>query len=273
MLQMNVADGVHRIDDAHTNWYLVEDDRQLTVVDTGVPRSWESLQAALAELGRKPADIAAVVLTHAHFDHLGFAERARVELNVPVYVHENDVPLTRHPHQYAHERARTAYLATQPRALPYVLGFARTRAWFPTPVGAVTRYAGGSLPVPGSPRVVLTPGHTLGHCALHLPDRDVVIAGDAVVTLDPYTGRTGPRIIARAATADSERNLATLHDLAETNAGTVLVGHGEPWTGGARDRRSGPCRRHRIIGAPDHTVGDCTCPVVGATRLCRDDAS
>jgi glyoxylase-like metal-dependent hydrolase (beta-lactamase superfamily II) len=62
----------------------------------------------------------------------------------------------------------------------------------------------------------------------------VVIAGDAVVTLDPYTGRTGPRIIARAATADSERNLATLHDLAETNAGTVLVGHGEPWTGGAR---------------------------------------
>jgi len=30
------------------------------------------------------------------------------------------------------------------------------------------------------------------------------------------------------------RNLVTLHDLAETNAGTVLVGHGEPWTGGAR---------------------------------------
>jgi glyoxylase-like metal-dependent hydrolase (beta-lactamase superfamily II) len=234
MLQTNVADGVHRIEDAHTNWYLVEDDRRLTVVDTGVPRSWESLHTALAELGRKPADIAAVVLTHAHFDHLGFAERARVALNVPVYVHENDVPLTRHPRQYAHERARTAYLATQPRALPYVLGFARTRALFPAPVGAVTRYAGGSLPVPGSPRVVLTPGHTLGHCALHLPDRDVVIAGDAVVTLDPYTGRTGPRIIARAATADSERNLATLQALAETNASTVLVGHGEPWTGGAR---------------------------------------
>jgi glyoxylase-like metal-dependent hydrolase (beta-lactamase superfamily II) len=233
MLQKNVADGVHRIEDAHTNWYLVEDDRRLTVVDTGVPRSWESLRSALADLGRTPADIAAVVLTHAHFDHLGFAERARVELGVPVYVHENDVPLTRHPRQYGHERARIAYVATQPRALPYVLGFARTRALFPPPVRDVTRFSGGSLPVPGAPRVVLTPGHTLGHCALHLPDRDVVIAGDAVVTLDPYTGRTGPRIIARAATADSERNLATLQALAETNAGTVLVGHGEPWTGGA----------------------------------------
>jgi len=26
----------------------------------------------------------------------------------------------------------------------------------------------------------------------------------------------------------------------------------------ARDRRSGPCRRHRIIGAPDHTTSDAT---------------
>ena len=234
MLQMNVADGVHRIEDAHTNWYLIEDDQRLTIVDAGVPRSWASLHAALDELGRKPSQIAALILTHAHFDHLGFAERARAELDVPVYVHENDVPLTRHPRQYGHERARTPYLATQPRALPYVLGFARTRALFPAPVRDVTRYADGTLPVPGSPQVVYTPGHTLGHCAFHLPDRDVVIAGDAVVTLDPYTGRTGPRIIARAATADSERNLATLEAIAATGAGTVLVGHGGRGPNGAR---------------------------------------
>ena len=112
--------------------------------------------------------------------------------------------------------------------------FARTRALFPSPVRSVKRYANGTLPVPGTPRVVFTPGHTLGHCALHLPDRDVVIAGDAVVTLDPYTGRTGPRIVVRAATADSERNLESLDALAATGARTVLVGHGEPWTGGAR---------------------------------------
>jgi hypothetical protein len=32
-----------------------------------------------------------------------------------------------------------------------------------------------------------------------LPDRDTVIAGDAIVTLDPYTAKTGPRIVAGAA--------------------------------------------------------------------------
>jgi glyoxylase-like metal-dependent hydrolase (beta-lactamase superfamily II) len=53
------------------------------------------------------------------------------------------------------------------------------------------------------------------------------------VTLNPYTGATGPQIVSAAATADSERALASLDALAETGARTVLVGHGEPWTHGA----------------------------------------
>jgi len=232
MLHANVAPGVHRIEDANTNWYLVEEDGRLTVVDAGVPRSWDSLVDAVGRLGRGLADVAAVVLTHAHFDHVGFAERARRELRVPVHVHENDAPLTRHPWRYDFERSPFVYFATQPQALPIVAEFVRTRAFFPPPVQEVVRYEAGTLPVPGAPVVVPTPGHTLGHCALHLPDRDVVIAGDAVVTLDPYTALRGPRLVARAATADVARNLRSLDALAQTGARTVLVGHGEPWTQG-----------------------------------------
>src|SRR4051795_7387177 len=233
MLSRDVAPGVHRIEDSFTNWYLVEGDDGLTVVDAGVPSSWESLNAAVPAIGRTLSDIRAVVLTHAHFDHVGFAERARRELGVPVYVHENDVPLTRHPWRYDHERARVRYLATQPKALPIVATFLRERAFWPAPIGAVVRYGDdGVLPVPGRPAIVRTPGHTLGHCALHLPDRDVVLAGDAIVMLDPYTGRKGPRLVARAATVDAERNLASLDALAATGARTVLTGHGEPWTEG-----------------------------------------
>jgi glyoxylase-like metal-dependent hydrolase (beta-lactamase superfamily II) len=245
MLHANVADGVHRIEDAHTNWYLVEDAGRFTVVDTGVPTSWDSLLDALRTLGRSTDDVAAVVLTHAHFDHLGFAERARSELGVPVHVHENDVPLTRHPLRYDHERPRSIYFATQVRALPIVASLARNRAFFPPPVKEVTRFENGTLPVPGSPRVLFCPGHTLGHCALHLPDRDVLIAGDAIVMLDPYTARQGPCIVARAATADVDRNLRTLDALAETGARTVLTGHGPPWTGGAE----AAVQRARAAGA------------------------
>jgi glyoxylase-like metal-dependent hydrolase (beta-lactamase superfamily II) len=235
MLHENVAEGIHRVEDAYTNWYIVEDSGGVTVVDAGVPTSWASLEDALGRIGRKRDDVRALVLTHAHFDHLGFAERARSELGVPVYVHENDVPLTRHPLQYAHERARSWYFLTQVQALPIVASLLRNRAFWPDPVGAVERYSNGSLPVPGSPRVVYTPGHTLGHCALHFPDRDAAIAGDAVVMLDPYTAERGPKIVARAATADSDRALASLDALAETGARTLLTGHGEPWTGGAAE--------------------------------------
>jgi glyoxylase-like metal-dependent hydrolase (beta-lactamase superfamily II) len=233
MLHPDAAPGIHRVEDAYTNWYLLEEDGRLTIVDAGVPRSWQSLQEALPRLGRRLDDVEAVVLTHAHFDHVGFAEKARATLGVPVYVHENDVPLTRHPWRYDFERPRSLYFATQVRALPIVGALVRTRAFFPSPIRQVVRYGdGGPLPVPGSPRVVFSPGHTLGHCALHLPDRDALIAGDAVVTLDPYTGRRGPRLVARAATVDSERNLGSLDALAATGARTVLVGHGDPWTEG-----------------------------------------
>jgi glyoxylase-like metal-dependent hydrolase (beta-lactamase superfamily II) len=233
MLQTDVAPGVHRVADSYTNWYLIEEDGRLTIVDAGVPSSWDSLHDALRRLGRRLDDVEALVLTHAHFDHVGFAEKARSELGVPVHVHESDASLTRHPWRYEHERPRTLYLTTRPKALPIVATFARHRAFFPPPVKEVLRFEGGTLAVPGSPRVVPTPGHTHGHCALHLPDRDVVIAGDAVVTLDPYTARRGPRLVARAATADVDRNLRSLDALAATGARTVLVGHGEPWTDGA----------------------------------------
>ena len=232
-LERDLVPGLHRIEDSFTNWYLVEDEGAITIVDAGVPDSWGSLHTALAEIGRTPGDVQALILTHAHFDHIGFAERARSELGIPVFVHENDVPLTRHPRQYARERSPLLYVATQPRAAPIVASFLRRRAFWPTPIEAVERFSDGVLDVPGLPVVVPTPGHTLGHVALSFPDRDAVIAGDAVVTLNPYTGSRGPQIVSRAATADSDRALASLDALAATGAGTVATGHGEVWRDGA----------------------------------------
>jgi glyoxylase-like metal-dependent hydrolase (beta-lactamase superfamily II) len=245
MVHEEVADGVHRVEDAFTNWYLVEGDDGLTIVDAGVPLSWGSLFDVLAKLGRSTDDLRAVVLTHAHFDHVGFAERARLELGLPVWVHENDAPLARHPRQYLHERARLPYFATQVKALPIVAALLRARAFWPRAVREVSAYSGGELAIPGRPRVVPTPGHTLGHCALSFPDRGVLIAGDAFVMLDPYTGDHGPKIVAGAATADSARNLASLDALLEVDERVILTGHGEPWREGAeaavsRARAAGP---------------------------------
>jgi glyoxylase-like metal-dependent hydrolase (beta-lactamase superfamily II) len=234
MFQPNVAEGVHRVFDAFVNWYLVEDGGRLTIVDAGTPRSWKLLHQALAQLGKTPQDVEAIVLTHGHYDHVGFAEKARRELGIPVLVHRDDAWLARHPLRFKSERSLLLY-AWRPSALRIVGPLLGSRAPFVKGVRDLRTYEDReTLDVPGAPRVVCTPGHTFGHCSLHLPERGVLIAGDAIVTLDPYTGRRGPCLVARAATADSERALASLDRIAETEADTVLSGHGDPWTDGAR---------------------------------------
>jgi glyoxylase-like metal-dependent hydrolase (beta-lactamase superfamily II) len=230
-----VAEGVHRIEDAHTNWYLVQDDGRITIVDTGLPRSWDSLQRALAELGRSTGDIEAVVLTHAHFDHMGFAARAQQELGVPVWAHQNELAVVSHPWRYDHERSRIPYLR-HPGFLKIFTEMAAMGAlWVKGTDATSTYHEGEHLDVPGRPQVLFTPGHTHGHCSLLLADRGAVIVGDAFVMLDPYTGRQGPCVVAGAATADSRQALSSLDALADADATVALTGHGPPWNGSMRD--------------------------------------
>jgi glyoxylase-like metal-dependent hydrolase (beta-lactamase superfamily II) len=246
VIQLHAAERVHRVEDAYVNWYVVEDGDVVTVVDTGHPRSWGSLHEVLRRLGRSVSAIEAVVLTHAHFDHMGFAERARSELRVPVLAHEREVSVTRHPWRYDHERSRIPYMIRHPGFDRAFAAMAGMGALFVKGLESVQTYADGAeLDVPGRPRVVFTPGHTYGHCALHLPDRGVLLAGDAVVTYNPYTASAGPQIVSGAATADSARALESLDALAATGADTVLTGHGGPWTQGVaavveRARAAGP---------------------------------
>jgi len=245
VLERNAAEGIHRVQDAHTNWYLVEEDAGVTVVDTGLPASWRSLVRALGELGRSLRDVEAVVLTHGHFDHVGFAERTRRWLGVPVWTHPEERSVVASPWHYDHERSRLGYFRNPSFAkiflemtvmgAPLVKGVQETR---PLEVGR-------RLDVPGRPEIVFTPGHTHGHCSLVYADRGAVIVGDAFVMLDPYTGRRGPCIVAGAATADSGEALASLDAFTGVDATTLLTGHGPAWRGSPgeaveRDRAAGP---------------------------------
>lgn len=246
MLHRDVAPGIHRVEDAYVNWYVIEAGDGLTIVDAGHPASWRSLLATLEELDRAPGSIAGIVLTHGHFDHVGFAERARTELGIPVFVPRGEVQLVEHPWRYEHERRRLPYALRHPRFAWVFASMTVAGAPLAHGVRQVTTYEDGDvLDLPGSPRVVSTPGHTHAHCALHMPDRDVVFSGDALVTFDPYTGGHGPQVVAGAATADSALALRSLDLLEATGATIVLPGHGEPW----RDGIAAAVAAARVAGA------------------------
>ncbi len=58
------------------------------------------------------------------------------------------------------------------------------------------------------------------------------------------TGRRGPQISPAAFNTSSEQALASLERIEPIEAGTMLFGHGDPWTGGtaaavAAARRAG----------------------------------
>src|SRR5215472_15913652 len=93
--------GVHRLGDSTVNFYVLREGCDLTVVDTGLPAHYAQLTALLAGLGRSVRDVRAVLLTHAHLDHAGLAERIRREAGATVWVHELDAPALAAPRRPA----------------------------------------------------------------------------------------------------------------------------------------------------------------------------
>jgi glyoxylase-like metal-dependent hydrolase (beta-lactamase superfamily II) len=83
MFHRDEAKGINRIGEHFLNFYRSKKGGRITIVDTGLPASWDSLLEALSNLGSTPADVEALVLTHAHFDHIGFAERALASIERP----------------------------------------------------------------------------------------------------------------------------------------------------------------------------------------------
>jgi glyoxylase-like metal-dependent hydrolase (beta-lactamase superfamily II) len=227
-----MTEGIRRYDDGIVNWYLIEDAGGLTAVDAGFPPAWQILLSSLGTLGRPLSDLRAVVLTHAHIDHVGFAARAHEEAGATIYVHEADTPLLRNPLNMARsERGPLRYL-NQPATRQVLLRAVMSGAPFAQRVQEYQTYSDGeTLDVPGSPTVVFCPGHSDGHSALHLRDRGVLFVGDAIVTRDPYTGLLGPRLVAAAATKDTGRNLESLDRLRDLEAQLLLPGHGDPFRG------------------------------------------
>ncbi len=228
---MEVAEGIQRLTRGVVNFYLLHEGGKLTVVDAGAPRDWSLLVRAVSGLGRRLDDIEVVLLTHAHSDHVGFAERARATTGATVWVHQADAARARGEKGPKRDGKATAYLL-RPAFYRTVASLVLRGAGRIIPVEEVSGFGDGeTLDVPGRPRAILAPGHTAGTCALLLEARRTLLTGDVIETWNPLTGRLGPQISPSGFNDDTQEALRSLDLVEGVQADLLLPGHGEPWRG------------------------------------------
>src|SRR3954452_18046152 len=166
-LAPSVAEGTLRVPHTYVNWYLLDDADGVTIVDAGLPRHWDLLAKALQRIGRRLEDVRALVLTHGHYDHVGFAERARTELGIPVYAPRGE-DISRHPLRFPFERPPFLY-AANPGFLKVAARFTANGALWTKGDEEITEYGDDeTLPVPGRFRAIVSRSHFPSPPALHL---------------------------------------------------------------------------------------------------------
>jgi len=185
-----------------------EQSREAVVIDPG-----DEIQRILAILEKHQLRVKAIVVTHAHIDHIGGAAKLKAATGAPVYMNANDQPLSEH-------------LDTQASWL----GMATPEK---TNIDVDAREGEKIALGPAEFHVLHTPGHTQGSISLWIPAENKLIAGDTLF-LDSI-GRTD------LPGGDYQQILRSIHDkllpLDDTTA--VIPGHGSNTTIG-RERARNP---------------------------------
>lgn len=225
-----VAVGVVGLRIAFVNVFAIGDTNGWTLIDAGLNGSAGRIRRWAKELfgSRAPG---AVVLTHAHFDHVGAVDDLVREWDVPIYAH---------PSEMSYVTGERSY----PPPDPSVGGglMARMASLYPrAPIDLRGRVQvlppDGSIPTLREWRWIHTPGHSAGHVSLFRESDCTLIAGDAFCTTKQESflavATQRPELHGPPAyfTTDWDAARESVRTLAALNPSTIAPGHGRPMTG------------------------------------------
>ena len=228
-----VAENVFLAAGTHVNWVLLRDGQDLTLVDGGWYGDYAAVESSVRAIGHRLEDVRAILLTHAHIDHIGSVQRLQERYRIPVYASPREAAHARREFLEQATPADLARHAWRPAALRWTLQITRAGALrrLAVPHAEPFPTTAGPLDLPGQPVPVPCPGHTSGHTAYHLPQAGILISGDALVTGHPLSRTVGPQLLPGFFTHSPAEATASLDALAAIDAGVLLPGHGRPWKG------------------------------------------
>ncbi|MFD6454681.1 MBL fold metallo-hydrolase [Nocardia sp. NPDC060220] len=99
-----VSDSVHVVAGTNVNWALISDDSGITVIDAGYPADAADVLGSVRQIGGRLADVRAVLITHAHLDHIGAIPALIEQFGMPARTH-------RAADRHRHRRRRPAGVA------------------------------------------------------------------------------------------------------------------------------------------------------------------
>ena len=216
------------------NWTIVADGSGVMLIDAGFPGSRDDVLTSLRSLGFTSADVGAILLTHAHIDHLGAAIWFAHTHGTPVYCHPAEVAHARRDYLEQASPAALMAQAWRPQWLRWSAQVAAKgalqRAGIPAARPLTAEIA---ATLPGRPRALPTPGHTSGHCSYVVDG--VLVAGDALVTGHPLAQRRGPQLLPSVFNHSDDDCARSLSVLATAGTEILIPGHGDLWTGPIAD--------------------------------------
>jgi glyoxylase-like metal-dependent hydrolase (beta-lactamase superfamily II) len=190
------GNGVERVNLGNVSAYLIVRGTEVALVDTGLSRSADAIESALATVGLRWDSVGHIILTHSHPDHIGSLGAAMELANeATAYAGEADIGGI-----------------TSPRSITPLLD-------------------GDSI---FGLDILHTPGHTRGHVSVHDPLGRALIAGDSLIGsgigIETVKGVAGPD---RRYTMDMEEGIASAQKMALLSFDALYFGHGEPIQSGA----------------------------------------
>ncbi|MFD2627283.1 MBL fold metallo-hydrolase [Oceanobacillus kapialis] len=153
------------------------DSDEWVLVDAGLPRSAPEIKSVVVHRFGRNSKPAAIILTHAHFDHVGGLHDLIQEWDVPVYAHEQELPYLQGKKDY-------------PEPDKTVEGGMLAKMSFLYPHEAIN-LGDAVQPLPEDHQVpflddwkwVHTPGHSPGHVSFFREKDSLLLSGDAVITV------------------------------------------------------------------------------------------
>jgi len=229
-----VTEIVHLAQGGAVNWTLVADDNGVMLIDAGYPGDRGDVLSSLRQLGYGPAEVRAILLTHAHIDHFGSAIWFAKTHHTPVYCHADEVGHAKREHLEQASPVAVARNLWRPRWARWTVHLVRdgglSREGIPTTQPLTADVAAA---LPGHPIAIPTPGHTGGHCSYVVDG--VLISGDALVTGHPLLAQSGPQLLPELFSHDQDGCIRSLAALALLDTEILLPGHGDLWRGPIRE--------------------------------------